>query len=277
MINPQKNFIHYPKSTSHIILDYFRSRCLREATSLVGFIANDKWNASPEAQSFFSYFLFFSAPSFRLFSSFVHASFVELFSLFYPYLIPSIIKYFFPFSPPRIPPFSFPYLFLSIDLSSSHSLSFLPPPPSFFLLVYNTSVSQSSLSLFSLILSKYTLPPLSVRISPKPLLNYLLSVLIAFFHVPPPLPSSLPTLNPIGRAPSLLLISICFSPVPPSILSLRSTPNGYLSTSPHPLSPYLVHSVPFDPLPSPHSPQVAKENRDYLDEGNPVTYVAPVR
>lgn len=191
MINPQKNFIHYPKSTSHIILDYFRSRCLREATSLVGFIANDKWNASPEAQSFFSYFLFFSAPSFRLFSSFVHASFVELFSLFYPYLIPSIIKYFFPFSPPRIPPFSFPYLFLSIDLSSSHSLSFLPPPPSFFLLVYNTSVSQSSLSLsfplFSLN-TPFLLSPFEFHPSPSSIIFYLSSSRSSTFllHFPRP-------------------------------------------------------------------------------------------
>lgn len=68
------------------------------------------------------------------------------------------------------------YPFLSIDFSSSTF-------PFFFLLVNNTSICQSS---FSLVLSKYSLP-LSVRISSKPLLNYLLSALIAFLHVPPPL------------------------------------------------------------------------------------------
>lgn len=191
MINPQKNFIHYPKSTSHIILDYFRSRCLKEATSLVGFIANDKWNASPEAQSFFSYFLFFLL---RLSAYFLPSS-TPRSSNFFLFFIPisslPIIKYFFPFSPPRIPPFSFPYLFLSIDLSSSHSLSFLPPPPSFFLLVYNTSVSQSSLSLsfplFSLN-TPFLLSPFEFHPSPSSIIFYLSSSRSSTFllHFPRP-------------------------------------------------------------------------------------------
>lgn len=205
----------------------------------------------------------------------VRRTFFSFLSLSHPFLLLNISS---PFLLPVFLLFLFHiYFSRSISLLLILCPSFLHPLAFFSSYITRLFPNPLSLSLFSLILSKYTLPSLSVRISRKPLLNYLLSVLIAFFHVPPPLPSSLPTLNPIGRAPSLLLISICFSPVPPSILSLRSTPNGYLSTSPHPLSPYLVHSVPFDPLPSPHSPQVAKENRDYLDEGNPVTYVAPVR
>lgn len=97
-----------------------------------------------------AYFLPSSTPR----SSNIFLFFISISSL-------SIIKYFFFFSSPYSS-FPFPYIRFSRSISSSHSLSFPPPPPIFSSLVYNTSISSLPLSLSFPLFSLNT-PPSSLR------------------------------------------------------------------------------------------------------------------